>query len=286
MSTDSPGVNSSRAPAPASASPRSARCSPQDGFAGDAKPEAPRPAAFRAQGQARRLPAPVGRPLADGPVRLQADSSNKLARHRTARQRAHGPAHHRHDLGPEAASRWRTRSSSSSSTASPAHGSASCCRITAKIVDDITIIKTMNTDAINHDPAITFIQSGSQQPGRPSMGAWVSYGLGSENQNLPAFVVMLSQAQALNADQPLFSRLWGSGFLPSNHQGVRFRAGSDPVLYLHDPRRHRPRDPPRHARRAGRAQSRCISTSSAIRRSKRASRSTRWRSGCRPRCPT
>ena len=106
---------------------------------------------------------------------------------------------------------------------------------TAKVVDDITIVKTMNTDAINHDPAITFIQSGSQQPGRPSMGAWVSYGLGSENKNLPAFVVMLSQAQALNPDQPLFSRLWGSGFLPSNHQGVRFRAGSNPVLYLHDP---------------------------------------------------
>jgi hypothetical protein len=106
---------------------------------------------------------------------------------------------------------------------------------TAKIVDDITIVKTVNTDAINHDPAITFIQSGSQQPGRPSMGAWVSYGLGSVNRNLPAFVVMLSQAQALNPDQPLFSRLWGSGFLPSNHQGVRFRAGSNPVLYLHNP---------------------------------------------------
>jgi hypothetical protein len=105
----------------------------------------------------------------------------------------------------------------------------------AKIVDDISIVKTMNTDAINHDPAITFIQSGSQQPGRPSMGAWVSYGLGSENKNLPAFVVMLSQAQALNPDQPLFSRLWGSGFLPSNHQGVRFRAGSNPVLYLQNP---------------------------------------------------
>jgi hypothetical protein len=105
----------------------------------------------------------------------------------------------------------------------------------AKIVDDITIVKTVNTDAINHDPAITFIQSGSQQPGRPSMGAWVSYGLGSENKNLPAFVVMLSQAQALKPDQPLFSRLWGSGFLPSNHQGVRFRAGSNPVLYLQNP---------------------------------------------------
>ncbi|HKE30033.1 MAG TPA: DUF1501 domain-containing protein [Bryobacteraceae bacterium] len=107
---------------------------------------------------------------------------------------------------------------------------------TAKIVDDITIIKSVNTDAINHDPAITFIQSGSQQPGRPSMGAWVSYGLGSENRNLPAFVVMVSQPEALNTDQPpLFSRLWGSGFLPSNHQGVRLRAGSSPVLYLNNP---------------------------------------------------
>ena len=105
----------------------------------------------------------------------------------------------------------------------------------AKIVDDIAIIKTVNTDAINHDPAITFIQTGFQQPGRPSMGAWVSYGLGSENQNLPAFVVMISQANALNPDQPLFSRLWGNGFLPSKYQGVKFRAGGDPVLYLSNP---------------------------------------------------
>ncbi|MEP7270400.1 MAG: DUF1501 domain-containing protein [Acidobacteriota bacterium] len=106
---------------------------------------------------------------------------------------------------------------------------------TAKVVDELAIIRTVNTDAINHDPAITFIQTGSQQPGRPSLGAWVSYGIGSENKNLPAFVVLLSQAQALNTDQPLFSRLWSGGFLPSSHQGVRFRSGSDPVLYLADP---------------------------------------------------
>ncbi|HUS07362.1 MAG TPA: DUF1501 domain-containing protein [Bryobacteraceae bacterium] len=105
----------------------------------------------------------------------------------------------------------------------------------AKSADDFAIIKTVNTDAINHDPAITFIQSGSQQPGRPSMGSWVSYGLGSENQNLPAFVVLISQASGLNIDQPLFSRLWGNGFLPSNHQGVKFRSSGDPVLYLSDP---------------------------------------------------
>jgi len=106
---------------------------------------------------------------------------------------------------------------------------------TAKVIDQLCVIKSMNTDAINHDPAITFIQSGSQQPGRPSMGAWVSYGLGSENDDLPSYVVLISQANAVNNDQPLFSRLWGNGFLPSSHQGVKFRSGGDPVLYLSDP---------------------------------------------------
>ncbi|MFN0100649.1 MAG: DUF1501 domain-containing protein [Bryobacteraceae bacterium] len=104
-----------------------------------------------------------------------------------------------------------------------------------KIADDICLVKSVHTDAINHDPAITFIQSGSQQPGRPSIGAWVSYGLGSETQELPSFVVLLSQQNSVNADQPLFSRLWGAGFLPSRYQGVRLRSGKDPVLYLADP---------------------------------------------------
>jgi hypothetical protein len=104
-----------------------------------------------------------------------------------------------------------------------------------KIADEITLIKTVHTDAINHDPAITFIQSGSQQPGRPSIGSWVSYGLGSETEELPAFVVLLSQQNSINADQPLFSRLWGAGFLPSKYQGVRLRSGKDPVLFLADP---------------------------------------------------
>ncbi|HEX5103910.1 MAG TPA: DUF1501 domain-containing protein, partial [Pirellulaceae bacterium] len=85
------------------------------------------------------------------------------------------------------------------------------------------------------DPAITFLQTGSQQPGRPSFGAWLSYGLGSENDNLPAFVVMISQGSGNKTDQPIFSRLWGSGFLPSEHQGVRFRAGVNPILYLSNP---------------------------------------------------
>ncbi len=104
-----------------------------------------------------------------------------------------------------------------------------------KNVDDVAYINTVHTDAINHDPAITFIQSGFQQPGRPSMGAWMSYGLGSENQNLPGFVVLVSQKNSLNNAQPLFSRLWGAGFLPSRYQGVRFRSSGDPVLYLSDP---------------------------------------------------
>jgi len=106
---------------------------------------------------------------------------------------------------------------------------------TGGIVDDIAIIKTTNTEAINHDPAITFIQTGSQQPGRPSMGSWVTYGLGSENQNLPGFVVLIAQSSAINTDQPLFSRLWGNGFLPSKYQGVNFRSSGDPVLYLSNP---------------------------------------------------
>jgi hypothetical protein len=104
---------------------------------------------------------------------------------------------------------------------------------TARVVDDLCIIRSMHTEAINHDPAITFIQTGSEEIGRPSIGAWVSYGLGSENENLPAFVVLLSGGSP--GDQPLFGRLWGSGFLPTNHQGVKFRGSGDAVLYLSNP---------------------------------------------------
>ncbi|MBI1918267.1 MAG: DUF1501 domain-containing protein [Planctomycetes bacterium] len=106
----------------------------------------------------------------------------------------------------------------------------------ASVVDDLAIVKSLHTEAINHDPAITCIQTGHQLPGRPSLGAWLSYGLGNESQSLPAFVVMISQGSGNKTDQPLFSRLWGAGFLPSEHQGVRFRSGSgDPVLYLSNP---------------------------------------------------
>ena len=105
---------------------------------------------------------------------------------------------------------------------------------TAKIVDDLAFIKSMHTEAINHDPGITFFQTGAQLPGRPSIGAWLDYGLGSMNQDLPSFVAMVSVGSG-NGGQPLYDRLWGSGFLPKKHQGVKFLASGDPVLYLSNP---------------------------------------------------
>lgn len=104
---------------------------------------------------------------------------------------------------------------------------------TSEIVDKLAIIRTMNTEAINHDPAITYINTGTQQLGRPSMGAWLSYGLGSLSENLPSYVTFISVGAS--PGQALYSRLWGSGFLPSKHQGVQFRSGADPVLYLSNP---------------------------------------------------
>lgn len=105
----------------------------------------------------------------------------------------------------------------------------------ASIADDLCFVKSVHTEAINHDPGITFMQTGAQIPGRPSMGAWLSYGLGTENADLPAFIVLISQGSAQRPSQALFSRLWGTGFLPSEHQGVQFRGSGDPVLFLSNP---------------------------------------------------
>ncbi len=105
---------------------------------------------------------------------------------------------------------------------------------TAKVIDEMCIVKSLYTEAINHDPAVTFLQTGSQIAGRPSFGAWVSYGLGAETQELPAFCVMISPGSG-GGGQPLYDRLWGSGFLPTRYQGVKFRSVGDPVLYLSDP---------------------------------------------------
>lgn len=104
---------------------------------------------------------------------------------------------------------------------------------TAKIVDDLCFVRSMHTEAINHDPAITFLQTGREHPGRPSIGAWVSYGIGSENASLPPFAVMISGAAP--GEQPLYDRLWGAGFLSAQYQGVKFRSGRDVVLYLSNP---------------------------------------------------
>ncbi|MCE9560692.1 MAG: DUF1501 domain-containing protein [Planctomycetes bacterium] len=106
---------------------------------------------------------------------------------------------------------------------------------TAGVVDDLCFVKSVHTEAINHDPAITFCQTGAQLAGRPSIGAWVTYGLGSMSKDLPAFVVLVSQGSGNPADQPLYDRLWGSGFLPSSYQGVKFRSQGDPVLFLKNP---------------------------------------------------
>ena len=105
----------------------------------------------------------------------------------------------------------------------------------AKHVDDICFIHSMHTEAVNHDPALTFMTTGHQQPGRPCLGAWLSYGLGSDNANLPAFVALITPTLIPDAATPISARHWGSGFLPSLHQGVKFRSGSDPVLYLNNP---------------------------------------------------
>ena len=106
---------------------------------------------------------------------------------------------------------------------------------TARVADELCFIKTMHTEAINHDPAITFFQTGAQLAGRPSIGSWLSYGLGSENRDLPAFVALLSNGTGNPADQPLYDRLWSSGFLPTTHQGIKFRSAGDPVLFLSNP---------------------------------------------------
>ena len=247
-------ISSARRPR-ASAALRSARCSSES--LGRARPQAasaPSGAAQRpalpAARQARHLPVPSRRPVAAGSVRLQAAAQR-------ARTASSCPTTSAAASGSPACRpsrrRFRSpaRSSSSPSTANRARGSASCLPHHREIVDDVCFVKSMFTEAINHDPAITFFQTGSQIAGRPSMGAWLSYGLGSMNDDLPSFIVLVSANQA---DQPLYARLWGSGFLDSKYQGVQFRPGKDPGALPQQSRRHLPLRPRRDARQAQRAQ--------------------------------
>ncbi len=157
---------------------------------------------------------------------------------------------------------------------------------TAKIVDEIALIKTVWTEAINHDPAVTYICTGHQLPGRPSLGSWLSYGLGTMNRDLPAFVVMTATWTGRKEAQAIYNRLWGSGYLPSKHQGVALRSQRRPGAVPVEPRRGRCRHAPARARRAQPAQPGGISTASPTPRPRPGSPSTRWPSGCRPRSPS
>ena len=208
----------------------------------------------------------------------------ELHRRGTARTRCRQrPADHRHDQRPGQAAAWSARPTISSAYGSCGAEITECCRTSASIADDIAIVRSMHTDPINHDPAVTFLLTGNQQPGRPTLGSWLSYGLGSENKNLPEFVVLLSGG----GGQPLLSRYWGNGFLPSKYQGVQFRSTGRPGALRLESRRASTR--PRAAQLLDgvqRAQPACSSKPSATRRSPRASTPTRWPIACRPACPS
>ena len=157
---------------------------------------------------------------------------------------------------------------------------------TARLVDEIALVKTVWTEAINHDPAVTYICTGNQLPGRPSLGSWLSYGLGTMNQNLPAFVVMTASWTSKAAAQAIYNRLWGAGFLPTKHQGVALRSSGDPVLFLSNPPGRRRSHSPRDARRPQPPEPAANSSSSPTPRPRPGSPSTRWPSACRRRSPS
>ena len=160
--------------------------------------------------------------------------------------------------------------------------SANCCPTPQKSPTTSASIRSLQTEAINHDPAVTFFQTGFQLAGRPSIGSWISYGLGSENQDLPAFVVMVSQGGGNS--QALADRQWGSGFLPTKYQGVKFRSGADPVLYLSNPPGYSSEARRRFLDDLAKLNDTDAARIIRTRRSPRASRSTRWRTGCKPPC--
>ena len=172
---------------------------------------------------------------------------------RAARLDPQGPAAHRDDRAAGELSRSRRRKFKFAQHGKSGAWVSELLPHTAKVADDLCFVKSLHTEAINHDPAITFFQTGAQLAGRPSIGAWLAYGLGSENQDLPAFVVLVSQGTGNPTDQPLYDRLWGSGFLPTQYQGVKFRSQGDPVLYLSNPPGVDARDAPRDARRPRRS---------------------------------
>ena len=157
---------------------------------------------------------------------------NKLNGEQLPEERAGRAAADGHDARSNPRFRWRVRFFNFKQHGKSGAWFSELLPHTAAVADDFCVVRSMYTEAINHDPAITFFQTGSQIAGRPSMGAWVHYGLGSMNENLPAFVVLVTPNKG---DQPLYSRLWGNGFLDSRYQGIQFRAGKEPILYMTNP---------------------------------------------------
>ena len=191
-----------------------------------------------------------GGAVADRPVGLQAEAARVL-RQGPARQRPQRPADHHHDQRPGAVSRSPRRCSSSRSTASAARWVSELLPHTADIVDDIALVKTVHTNAINHDPACTFVMTGSEVPGKPSIGSWLAYGLGSESNDLPAFVVFTPHfPRRQQRPGALHAHVDAAASCPRKYNGVALRGVGDPVLYVQNPAGRRPRRPPRHARRA------------------------------------
>ena len=155
---------------------------------------------------------------------------------------------------------------------------------TAKMVDDMCFIRSMHTEAINHEPAITFMQTGNQITGRPCLGAWVSYGLGSLNENLPTFVVLVAKPTNTEQVQAISARLWSAGYLPGEHAGVSFRTSGDPILYINNPPGVSAEVRRTHARRHQGAQRNELRAAWAIRKRTRARSNTSWPFACRPAC--
>ena len=212
---------------------------------------AARVAAPGAARQARHLPVPERRPVAARSVRLQAAAAHD-ERRGAAGVGPQGPAAHRHDGVPEVVPAGRLAVRVRPARPERRLGQRAAAAHRATIVDKLCFVRSMYTEAINHDPA-DHVRPDRLAAGRPAVDRRVAVATASapRTTTCPAFVVLLSRAR--EGDQPLYSRLWGSGFLPSQHQGVQFRGGKDPVLYLNDPDGHRSRQPPAHARHAAHA---------------------------------
>ena len=210
------------------------------------------PLHFAPRREARDFPVHVGRALVDRPAQLPTRSCATITGQELPDSDPAGAAHHRHDLGPKVLPCRCRRCSSSAARPGGRRGSASYCRTRPRSSTISRIINSLNTEAINHDPATTFIQTGASNRAGPAWAHGSATAWAARTRTCPAFVVMISQGSGNKTDQPFFSRLWGTGFFPVEHQGVRFRSGDDPVLYLSNPPGVDAAIAAAHARRRGR----------------------------------